>query len=74
MAWAVSFEPVPAMTGTSTAWRTARNRSTDSVADSVGDSPVVPLTTSPSLPWSTSHRASDLGAVEIEAAVVVERA
>ena len=40
---------------------------------SVGASPVVPATTRPSLPWSSSQRASVDGAVEVERAVVVER-
>ena len=54
-AWAVSLEPAPAtMVAVSpTASFTARIRSTFSGAWVVGDSPVVPETTSPSLPLLT---------------------
>ena len=39
----------------------------------VGDSPVVPETTTPSWPWSTRWRGDPRGAVEVDRAVVVER-
>ena len=55
--WAVSLVVAPAMRGTSTAPRTARNSSIRSGSVSTGLSPVVPATTSASLPWSTSQRA-----------------
>ncbi len=44
---AVSLEPAPEMTGTSTTSLTARTSSTFSSMCVVGDSPVVPLTTKP---------------------------
>src|SRR5256885_254919 len=55
--WAVSLLPDPAMTGTVTASATQRQRSAFSPSVRTGDSPVVPATTRPSLPWSTNHRA-----------------
>ena len=71
---AVSLVPAPATSGTSTASRTARPDLLDLlVVGELGPSPVVPATTSPSLPWATSQRASVGGAVEVERAVVGER-
>src|SRR5450830_1939151 len=56
---AVSFEPAPAtiVARAPTASTTARTRSDFSGACVVGDSPVVPLITSPSCPWSTRYSA-----------------
>ena len=48
----------PAMTGIVTASATASHRVSFSASVSVGDSPVVPATTRPSLPCSCSQRAS----------------
>ena len=56
--WAVSLEPAPEMTGTSTTSLTACTSSTFSSMWVVGDSPVVPLTTRPSAPSATSCFAS----------------
>jgi hypothetical protein len=53
----VSFEPVPAITGIVTASTVARYSDSFSSSVSVDDSPVVPDTTSPSLPLSCSQRA-----------------
>ena len=73
MSWRV-FEPVvPATTGTVTALTTASNSCSFSSIDRVGDSPVVPETTRPSLPCSTSHFAERDCRVDVELAVVVER-
>src|SRR3954471_5462697 len=55
---AVSLVVAPATSGTVTASRTARNSSMRSGSVRTGLSPVVPARTKPSLPWSTSHRAS----------------
>ena len=57
-ACAVSLVPVAATSGTSTAARTARQTSTCSSSVSTEPSPVEPVSTSPSLPCSTSHAAS----------------
>ncbi len=54
---AVSFVPEPAITGTVTAPATAAQSSARSESVSVGPSPVVPVTTSPSLPSSVRWRA-----------------
>ena len=56
------------MTGTVTASATARQRSTFSSSERTGPSPVVPATTSPSLPWAASQRARVTAAVEVERA------
>jgi hypothetical protein len=58
MVCAVSLLPVPASTGTVTASLTARSRSQRSASVNVDASPVVAATTRPSLPRSTSQRAS----------------
>src|SRR5215472_7070926 len=54
---AVSFEPVPAITGIVTASATARHSATFSSSVSTELSPVEPVSTSPSLPWAASQRA-----------------
>ena len=64
--WAVSLVPVPATTGMVTASATAAQRLSFSSSVSVGASPVVPATTSPSLPLASSQRASVAGRVEVE--------
>src|SRR5579862_6113290 len=56
--WAVSLLVEPATTGTVTASRTARHSSRFSSSVRTGLSPVVPVTTRPSTPWSVSQRAS----------------
>ena len=53
----MSFDVEPATTGIVTASATARQRSRFSGSERVGDSPVVPVTTKPSLPCSASHLA-----------------
>jgi hypothetical protein len=57
---AVEYVPVPAMTvaRSPTAPTATRKSSSRSSSESVGDSPVVPATTSPSEPWSTRWFAS----------------
>ncbi len=57
----MSFEPVPQITvaRSPTSSVTALSSSSFSVSDSVGDSPVVPATTSPCEPWPTRRRASE---------------
>ena len=62
MSWRVFDPVVPAITGTVTAFTIASNRVSFSSIDNTGDSPVVPDTTRPSLPCSTSHLASDTAA------------
>ena len=51
----VLYPVVPARIGTVTADATVSNNVSFSSIDSVGDSPVVPQTTRPSLPCSTSQ-------------------
>jgi hypothetical protein len=55
---AVSAVDVPAISGTDTLERTARHTSFFSLSVSAVASPVVPVTTSASLPWLTSQSAS----------------
>ena len=55
--WAVSFVPEPATIGIVTASATVSHRVSFSASVSVGDSPVVPASTRPSLPCSWSQRA-----------------
>src|SRR5207342_3398631 len=59
MLWAVALVPTPATTvaRSPTASLTARRRSPVSRTLVVGLSPVVPLTTTPSWPWSTRYAA-----------------
>ena len=70
----MALVPTPATTvaRSPTASLTARRicRSRDEV---VGDSPVVPETTTPSWPWSTRWVAIRAVALEVDRAVVVER-
>ncbi len=56
----MSYVPVPATTvaRSPTASTAAAKSSSFSASESVGDSPVVPETTSPSEPWSTRYAAS----------------
>ena len=68
----MSLVPVPAITGTVTASATARHSSSRSSSVSTGPSPVVPASTSPSLPWAASQRARRHRGVEVERALVVE--
>ncbi len=70
MSWRVFDPVVPAITGTVTAPATASNSVSFSSIDSVGDSPVVPATTRPSFPCSTSHFASGDRRIDIERLVV----
>ena len=62
MEWAVSLEPVPAMTGIVTASATARQSATFSSSVRTELSPVEPLSTSPSLPCAASQRARSTAA------------
>ena len=64
--WAVSLVPVEAITGTSTASTTARNRSMPLGVGQHRPSPVVPATTRPSLPVAARWRATAAGGIEIE--------
>ncbi len=73
MEWRVSLVPVPAITGTVTASDTARQSSPSSASERTGPSPVVPATTSPSLPWSGEPARQGDGPVDVEIPIVVER-
>ena len=69
MECSVSFDPVPAITGTVTASATARQRSHFSSSVSTELSPVEPLSTSPSLPCPANQRASSTAASRSNAPV-----
>jgi hypothetical protein len=64
MVVAVALVPVPAITGSRPPSRRTARRSSSSLsaAVTVGDSPVVPSTTTPSLPWSRCQSSSDSNA------------